>query len=141
MVVGDWDSRHLDFYVNDAIDEHNHPIEFQKVHTITTSQIDKTNWSDPGYHSYQNLNLIGTKNGELFLVGMGYNENQENVADLFELSASQFKTFTIRKIASKIFRSKNGANFRSGSGISFKNNRLKIISSSDHILIESFLNI
>ncbi|NBC04038.1 MAG: hypothetical protein GVY20_10075 [Bacteroidetes bacterium] len=141
LVVGDWDSRHLDFYVGEINDETNHPAHFRKVHTITTSQADKTNWSDLTFHSYQNLNLISTNNKELFLVGMGYDENQQNVADLFKLSTNQFKTFTIRKIASKTFESKNGANFRSGAGISFNNNRLEIISSSDHILEKSFLNV
>jgi len=141
MVVGDWDSRHLDFYVGETNDETNHPANFRKVHTITTSQMDRNNWSDLQFHSYQNLNLIVTKNEELFLVGMGFDENHQNVADLFKLSTGQLKTFTIQKIASKTFKSKNGANFRSGAGVSFNNNRLKIISISDHILDKSFLNV
>lgn len=141
MVVGDWDSRHLDFYVSDDRDSKNHPISFQKVHTIGTGQIDKKNWSDLRFYGYQNLNLIGTKNNELFLVGMGHDENQQNVADLFRISTDQFETFTIQKIDSKIFNPKNGANFRSAAGISFKNSELKIISTTDHILDKSYVNI
>lgn len=141
VVVGDWDSRHLDFYVSETNDDQNHPIAFRKVHTISTAQIDKDDWSDTQFHGYQNLNLIGGKQSELFLVGMGHNENQQNVADLFSISTDQFKSFSIKKITSKLLESKNGANFRSGSGIFFKNNQLNIISCSDHIREKSFLNI
>lgn len=141
MVVGDWDSRHLDFYISDDRSSQNHPIAFQKVYTIETGQITKSNWSDTQFNNYQNLNLIGTSKNELFLVGLGHDENGQNIADLFTISTKELKTFTIQKVDTKIFRSKNGANFRSAAGVYFRNNNLKLISTTDHILETSFLNI
>lgn len=85
--------------------------------------------------------MIGTSKNELFLVGLGHDENGQNIADLFKISTNELKTFSIQKIDSKIFRSKNGANFRSAAGVYFRNNNLKLISTTDHILETSYLNI
>ncbi len=85
MVVGDWDTKHLDFYrtENGGIPGEKNP--FSLAITIDTQTIDKKNWIDPTWLSYQNINLIYSGHDRLFLVGMTSNANDEDVADLYEL--------------------------------------------------------
>ena len=142
IVVGDWDTKHLDFYLCDEHSLKQNIEAFENVYTIDTENIDRSAWLDKEWHAYQNINLLKDTDGKLYLFGFGRNVQNENIADLFLVENKNLKEFGLRKIMSKTFICKHGADFRSGAGIFLQpDGKLKVISCGSHIKDSLVLNV
>ncbi len=142
VVAGDWDTKHLDFYLADEQKEGQKVNAFDKVYSADTEEIDKSDWSDKAWHAYQNINLLKDADGKLYLFGLGRNVKDENMADLFLVEHKYLREFSLKKLMSKTFNCREGADFRSGAGIySQPDGKLKVISCGSHIKDTLILNV
>lgn len=139
VAVGDWDTKHIDFYTCPFESVRNQ--EFEKISAIDTKTIPKKGWIENCWHSYQNINLF-TSGNNLFLIGLGQNTNGENIADLFSVSEVGSKNFRIVKQASKSFNCTDKVNFRAGAGAVLEDDgNIFIISCGHHLESASDLNL
>jgi hypothetical protein len=138
IVVGDWDSKHLDFY-STGFDEIKN-TQFEKIGSIDTETILKKDWIDINWHSYQNINLFNIDE-KLYLIGLGQTETGENIADLYTFTEESNEVFLLKKVASKTFACTNECNFKAAAGMEVTNGKIKIIASGYNIKNISFLNV
>ncbi len=127
IAVGDWDTKHIDFYKC----SYENLLNGKLVHfsTADPKSMSKTGWVNNEWQSYQNINLFTTKNNRLFLVGLGQNKNQENVADLFLLNENKSGDFEFVKLATKTFDCTKETSFKAAAGAEMdKSYSFKIIS-------------
>jgi len=111
VVVGSWDSRHLDFYRSPRTEP---TPDYELYSTLTASALSRAGWSDPEWHSYQNLNLF--VDGEsLYLLGTA-SSGEENVADLFGVELVGERVAGLHKISSTRFDLPSDVQFRWGAG-------------------------
>lgn len=139
IAVGDWDTKHLDFYTCDykKIGETN----FEKVGAIDTENASREGWIDKNWESYQNINLFVFNDEELFLIGLGHNKKAENIADLFQLEETNSGNFELTKLATKTFYCKKESNFKAGAGVVLNaNGMFEVYSSTYNIERTSYLN-
>ena len=142
IVVGDWDTRHLDFYLSDEQKAGLEINAFKKIYSIDNEEIEKSGWTDKSWHAYQNINLLKDADGKLYLVGFGQNVQNENIADLFFVEHKDLREFSLKKLMSKTFHCKEGADFRSGAGIFFQSDgKMKVVSCGSHINDSLILNV
>jgi len=142
IIVGDWDTKHLDFYLCEVPSLKQKLEAFEKVYTIDTEKIDRSAWLDEEWDSYQNINLLNDTEGKLYLFGFGRNVQNENIADLFLVEHKDLREFNLRKLVSRKFNCKEGADFRSGAGIFLQpDGKLKVISCGSHINNSLVLNL
>lgn len=142
VIVGDWDTRHLDFYTCQENKLLQHPVAFERVYAMDTEQLDRSGWTDKAWHAYQNINLLCDHEGKLYLFGFGQNAYQQNIADLFLLDHKELNEFSLTKLVSKTFQCKAGADFRFGAGIFLQpGGKLKVVSCGQHIRESLVLNI
>ncbi len=139
LAVGDWDTKNIDFY---SCKSGEFPKgHFELFHSINTESISKENWIDDKWLPYQNINLFSTVEDELYLVGLGQNNKNENVADLYELKEDGAGKFSITKTASKTFNCENEVSFKAGAGVVIDiNGRLGIIACGYNAGEVSYLN-
>jgi hypothetical protein len=139
LAVGDWDTKNIDFYLCKSAEFPNG--HFELFHSINTESISKENWIDDKWLSYQNINLISTVENELVLVGLGQNNKNENVADLYQLKDDGTGKFTLIKQASKTFNCNNEVSFKAGAGAVIDNNgKLGIVACGYNAKEVSYLN-
>lgn len=138
LAVGDWDTKNIDLY---SCPFNNIEKDgFEKIQSINTEKMRKENWIDNNWFSYQNINLI-TFNNDLYFIGLGQNNNQENIADLFSLKEDSSNNFRFKKLAGKTFYGKKESSFKAGAGIIFsETGEMKIISCGYNIKNKSVLN-
>jgi len=142
IIVGDWDTKHLDFYLCDENILKQNLEAFEKVYTIDTDKIDRSAWPDKEWHAYQNINLLKDTDGKLYLFGFGRDAQNENIADLFLVEHKNLREFSLRKLMSRKFNCKEGADFRSGAGIFLQpDGKLKVISCGSNINTFLLLNV
>ena len=142
VVVGDWDTKHLDFYriKTDKINDSKEP--FEQVFSIDLEKEDKSKWIDKIRMPYQNINIIKDSLNRLYLFGMATNDQKENVLDLFRVETDNYTNFKIVKIHSRKFAHNEVSRFSWGAGIYLsEDNELKIFSTGVHIKEKSKLNI
>ncbi|MEQ6118631.1 hypothetical protein [Reichenbachiella sp. MALMAid0571] len=138
VVVGDWGSEHLDFYTIDKEKPNNTTLKY----SLDSKDVDKSEWIDKNYLSYQNVNIVQDGTEALYLIGMTSNMLRENVLDLFELKTKDFSSFELKKIYSRIFPSNDQTTFRWGSGVYLdKNGAVTIMSCNENILDNSIIHI
>lgn len=132
MLVGDWDTRHLDVYrISD--DEINRPdASFTLTQSIALADQTRSQWIDETWWSYQNINLFVSED-TLFLIGLGVNDQQENIANLFTVRLSEEQILT--KVASQHFPATERTSFVWGAGVDWQPeaNRLQILSTTHTI--------
>jgi hypothetical protein len=139
LAVGDWDTKNIDFYSCKSGEFPN--AEFDLFHSINIETISKENWTDKQWLSYQNINLFSFNDDELYLVGLGQNNKNENVADLYHLIDDGAGIFNITKTASKTFNCENEVSFKNGAGVEFSGGgELEIIACGYNIHQTSYLN-
>lgn len=139
LAVGDWDTKHIDFYSckSDRVEND----EFKMISSIELANISREDWSDDSWSAYQNINLLTFNKNELYLVGLGQNKRYKNVADLFRLTEYETGKFSLKKITSKRFNCNNENSFKAASGVSLTNsNDFSVISSGYHIENKTYLN-
>jgi len=139
VAAGDWDTKHIDLYTSSF------PLSinsFGEIYSFDMDKVSRTKWSDPNWWSYQNINLFTFNGNELYLIGLGQNSNNEDIADLFSLEEASPGNFTLVKIATKKFSCRNDASFKAAAGvITDAKGHFSIISSGYNIHESSFLNL
>lgn len=139
VAVGDWDTKHIDLYSCklDVLDK----SAFEKIYSFELQSVQKLDWSDPNWWPYQNINLFTFNNDEPYLIGLGQNNKDENIADLYSLKEGNSGEFVLTKMASKTFDCRQDASFKAGAGIFLgPNGEFKIIACGYNIENTSFLN-
>ncbi len=113
LLVGDWDTRHLDLYQISVDSIENNEASFVLTQSITLKDHPRDGWVDKAWYPYQNINLFNSE-GSLYLVGLGINEQEKNVADVFTLSLEP--TFELVKVVSRTFPKQAQTSFLWGAG-------------------------
>ena len=139
LAVGDWDTKNIDFY---SCKSGEFPkADFELFFWVNTETISKDNWIDDEWLSYQNINLFSTVENELYLIGLGQNNKNENVADLYRIKEDGGGKFSITKTASKTFNCENKVSFKAGAGAVIDDNgNLGIIACGYNANEISYLN-
>jgi len=138
VVIGDWDTKHIDFYSSEFSKMADNG--FKKIGSVDTENVSKTGWINTDWNSYQNINLFNIK-GNLFLVGLGQDSQSENIADLFQVSEESPGNFLFKKVAAKTFNCTNECSFKAAAGVEYENGEFKIFACGYHTESTSFLNI
>lgn len=139
LVVGDWDTKHLDFYQCDF--ENQDKSSAQLIYTIDTDKMSKSGWVDNNWYSYQNINLIACESNTMYLIGLGKNNQDKDVADLFALKEINSRNFELTKLVSKTFNSSNQCNFKAAAGIYLtETGNLEIVSSGYNLKNDNQIN-
>lgn len=112
IVVGDWDSRHLDFYSGES-DGTNIELSF----SIEAADLDRSLWIDNKWFGYQNLNLF-SQDGLLYLIGTTSMSKTTGVADLFLVDIAMPG---LVKVGAKRLSAKRHNQLRWGGGV-FRDN-------------------
>lgn len=104
LVVGDWDSRNIDFYLSRSDRE-------TVFDSLTTFHVpDNQKWP-----SYQSINLLSDTAGSIYLIGFAL-DGLNNRADLFKVNMEN-SSAALQLISTRNFKCKGGAGFRYGAGI------------------------
>lgn len=120
VIVGDWDTKHLDFYQLDRSGNS------KLLGSLETSSID-------GWLSYQNINLLREKDGSFYLIGLG-NKGEDDIADLYQIETTEWKDVLLKRVESRNFGSQKKTKFRWGAGVYWdEQGSLKIISCGDKL--------
>ena len=132
MVVGDWNTEHLDFYLDrdDRLDN------LELVSSKTTKELDRTNWVNLHWRPYQNLNFI-TSQDQLYLAGMTSNAQGNNLVDLYAVTDIESSAFNLQKIATKSVDN-TGGDFIWSAGLQVKDGLIRQIISCDRNLSAGF---
>jgi len=142
VVVGDWDTKHLDFYKFKKENLYNNSGAIKLDFTIDTKKMDRSEWINKNWLPYQNINFIKDTSNKLYLAGMTTNNQGDNVLDLFIVETKNYSQFKLKKIYTRTFDKNSKTSFRWGAGIYLSNNNnLKIFSSGAHLGKESVINV
>jgi len=168
VVVADWNARNLDFYRCSAYSFERKEGHFSQIGSLEIASLQKKPWSDSLWHSYQNINLIADESG-LYAMAFGRDVHENHVADLFtitmdtsaenhfispvvtnSLNISGFKAaihqffphkISLKKISSRLFNCRKGADFRAGAGIYHSGSSLILAAAPNHMDNESSVNL
>ena len=138
IVVGDWDSKNLDFYSGDFEKMNN--STFKKIYSIDTKSISRKDWINNEWHSYQNINLFNIDE-KLYLIGLGQTKTAENIVDLYIVTEESTGIFSLKKVASKTFNCTKECSFKAAAGVDFSNEKFKIFSCGYNVNNISYLNV
>ncbi len=138
IAVGDWDAKHIDFYLGKPQDSEN--AGFKLANSIETGKLSKKDWTDEHWYAYQNINLFNVE-GDIFMVGLGQNGNSENFVDLYQLIGNVPYDFSMVKIESKRFDCTNGCTFKAGAGMYFNDGKMNVLACTYNITENSVLNL
>lgn len=142
IVVGDWDTVNLDFYLINREKLGIDPNALVLEYSLNTRKADKSEWIDESWLSYQNINFVHNPDGQLILAAMAGNANGENVLDLYQVSTIEFETFALKKVYSKNFGINAEAKFRWGGGINFlSDGKMQLLAAPEHIGNQSVIHI
>jgi hypothetical protein len=105
MVVGDWDTRNLDFYLSDR---KNITRGFKLIDSIRISDYDRSAWSDTSWLAYQNIQLIN-RSGKIFMVGLNSRPlDKKNVVDVFKIDVGNLNRIHINKVNHQTLENQGG---------------------------------
>jgi len=142
VVVGDWDTEHLDFYNIKKEKLGTDGESFELKYSINTENIDKSEWINDNWLPYQNINIIQDDAANLYLAGMASNNNEENVLDIFRIETDDPSAFKLSKIYTKKFHQSEYSNFDCGAGVYVsEDSKLKVFSCGKHIQDTTRINI
>lgn len=127
VIVGDWDTKNLDFYLMKPDGKHD------LVATLETNNLE--DWL-----SYQNINLVRDEDGNLYLIGLG-SQGEDDMANLYKLNISDWKNISLTKVRSRNFGSQKKTKFRWGAGVYLDDGYLKIISCGDDLKSGEVVNV
>lgn len=116
LCVGTWDCDTIDIYLSNGKSLDDPVCEFSLHETWAAQTADRSDWSDPDFASYQNLNLVVDTQDHVYLVAFARTSG-DDVADVFELDLSLPPNRRLRKLDRLVFATQN-TSFRHGSGVS-----------------------
>jgi hypothetical protein len=141
IIVGDWDTKNLDFYVINKELLGVDPSALILEYSWKSSEIEKSAWIDNEWLSYQNINLIKDRSDALWLAGMATNSKGENIIDLYKVSHQAFKSFSIQKEYRRNFGANPKGSFRWGAGIFHDHDRIQILVTPENIQDQTTIQI
>jgi hypothetical protein len=142
VIVGDWDTINLDFYLIDREKLGLDPNALELEYSLNTRKMDKSAWIDDEWLAYQNINLIHGDEGQLYLAGMTTDTSGHDILDLYLVSTNDFKVFKLTKVYSKIFESNPITIFRWGAGMNVKpSGKIQILATPENIGGQSIIHI
>lgn len=133
IIVGDWDTENLDFYVIKRELLGVDPSALILEYSLKSSAIDRSKWIDTDWLPYQNINLIKDGSGDLWLAGMASNQKDENIIDLYKVENENFKSFSLQKVYRRNFGQNPEGLFRWGAGIYTDRKGIKILATPENI--------
>ena len=136
LIVASWDSETLDIFQSNGKPLGDASCQFQLFETWESSRADKASWIDPGYESYQNINVLVDTDDHVFLAGFA-EVNHTQRADLFALDLDKRTPSPLRlkKIASRVFQC-DATTFRAGAGFVCRGKgKLELLSISHRALV------
>lgn len=133
ILVANWDSRVLDFYSCTEQDFYAGMGQFTLKNSIEVKKQSTVDWSDSKWESYQNLNLFSDKNQQLFMVGTAKNEDEKQVADLFDLQLKP-STPKVTKLSSKVFHTSKGVDFKAAAGLNISDSGTLVLAAAPYQL-------
>ena len=140
VVVGNWDTNHLDFYRMHTNKLHTKNEPFELISTIELATTDRTQWIDTDWLSYQNINLISDAAGTMYLAGMATKDGIGNFLDMYRLTPKGTNDFQLTKIHSRTFPETETSRFQWGAGVYInKDQQLKVFSTGAHFTPTSTL--
>jgi hypothetical protein len=133
ILVANWDSRVLDFYScpEDEFYSSKGKLALQK--SIIVKNQSTTEWSDPNWLSYQNLNLFADKKDNLYMIGTAKNDDGGQVADLYQLYLETANPKFV-KLRSKKFNTSKAVDFKAAAGFSIAASGKLILASAPYQL-------
>lgn len=142
VIVGDWDTINLDFYLIDREKLGLDPDALELEYSLNTTKMDKSAGIDDKWLSYQNINLIHGGEGQLYLAGMTTHASGREVLDLYQVSTNDLKSFSLTKIFTKKFESNPTTRFRWGAGIHVSSSeKIQILTTPENIGDQSIIHI
>lgn len=117
VVVGNWQTRDLDFYVSQ---DESITSGFQLRQSLTPDLVNKNGWIDEEWLAYQNINLLSNGEG-LYLVGLRSDDNKQNIIDLYHLNLEN--SFSLTKLGRTRVENQGG-DFNWGAGIILESGHL-----------------
>lgn len=140
VVVGDWDTEHLDFYRIDHQKLYQEGATLELEYSVNSKKIDKSDWIDDRWLSYQNINFIKDDLDQLLLAGLTSNEKGD-ILDVFEIKSPDLRTFSLQKVYSRNFGILDQTKFRWGAGIHIhENGEISVLSTEEHIQSTSMIH-
>ncbi|MCC5931315.1 MAG: hypothetical protein JJU28_18850 [Cyclobacteriaceae bacterium] len=144
LAVANWDARNIDFYSIPEAAFIQGKGSFSKIFTYEAQDADRSNWINPEWLSYQNINLFTDDQGRLFMLGFTRDNTDRQVADLFVIHVEPAEDirFHLQKIHSKNFTCHSGADFKAGVGAHIlENGQMIIFACPYHIAENGVLNV
>ncbi len=130
IMVGDWDTKHLDIYENETALMQG---DFSLVQSITIEEQARSNWSDPEWLPYQNINLF-VHDQVLYLAAFTSDRKNRNLLDLFLIEREQ-GLYQIKKIDRQTLEN-TGCDFVWAAGLVVEDDEIKGVISSPRNLVE-----
>jgi hypothetical protein len=141
LVVANWDSRALDFYVSNGKPLADTACRFDLALSWHDRLAEKTGWKpDRLFGAYQAINLLADSQGGLFLIGFQTSAVGADIADLFSVDLNAADERTLCKLAAKSMKWSAGNHFRYAGGLWINGRRLAILSSPLDLGRETVLN-
>lgn len=135
LAVGNWDTKNIDFYKIPQRELDNSAVNFEFVYSLNSDEMDRQNWVEKGWYSYQNINFFTSRDNKLYLAGMALNELAEkDVIDIFGFSSPESNSFKLQKIQHQTLKKPSSTTFKWGGGVYLdEQQRLNILSCGEHI--------
>jgi hypothetical protein len=116
LMVASWDSRSIDVYQSQPLISAREVPQFSLWGSWEKARSDRSEWSDPEFGNYQNLQLLVGEQGELWVAAM-FRQGKREQLDWFRLQLDPTDLpRMLQKTASQTFRSKH-SHFQAGSGL------------------------
>jgi hypothetical protein len=145
LVVANWDSRALDFYVSNGKPLADTACRFNLALSWQDRLADKSGWKPDGlFGAYQAINLLSDSQGRLFLIGFQTKAAGADIADLFSVEMADMSApaaRTLCKLAARSMKLSAGNHFRYAGGLWIERRGLAILSSPLDFGRETVLNI
>jgi len=119
LCVGTWDCDTIDIYLSNGKPLEDPTCKFELHETWAAKTADRSNWCDPDFAAYQNLNLVVDTSDRVFVVGFARTSG-DDVMDVFALDLSLTLERRLFKRARHVLNP-DKTSFRHGSGLSILN--------------------
>lgn len=124
LVVGNWDSRVLDFYTSNGLPLSDDRCRFSLQVRWSAAGAVRARWHpNRAWGNYQGLNLVSDPGFKVYLLGFHTNNLRHDVIDLFSVDLSQASSDIIQKAMSKRLHLRGGTHFQYSGGIFVKSSR------------------
>lgn len=118
VAVGNWDTKDIDFYTIPKAQLDDPAVDFKQASSINTEALNRENWIEKSWSSYQSINFFRSKDGQLYLMGTTQDRIKNlEIMDVFSMDPSLNTPKIVQKIAHRTFPAKAGTTLRWGGGI------------------------